>query len=80
MIFGGWLVWQGDRLLESPLRGLLPGRYFLFLMGIFAFFCGLIYNDFLSVNLALFGSCYKGSTKDVDCVYPFGVDPAWGRA
>lgn len=48
-------------------------------MGFFATFCGLIYNDFMSVPLELFGSCYNEKTKklDKDCVVPFGIDPAW---
>lgn len=55
-------------------------------MGFFAVFCGFIYNDFMSIPLDLFGSCYNKSTKktlrksDEDCVYPFGIDPAWLNA
>jgi hypothetical protein len=36
------------------------GRYFLLLSGLFATFCGLIYNDFSSMSTIIFGeSCYK---------------------
>ncbi len=79
---------------------LLAARYILFLMGFFAAFCGLIYNDFMSIPLFLFDSCYpvegvipegmeeiylNKTTRPhsppmiakADCVYPFGVDPAW---
>lgn len=41
-------------------------RYFFVLMGIFAIFCGFIYNDFTSVPVYLFGdSCfeYQGEHK-----------------
>ena len=49
-------------------------------MGIFSTFCGLVYNDFFSIPLDLFGSCYNfdsGVKKEADCVYPVGVDPIW---
>ncbi len=56
-------------------------------MGFFALFNGLIYNDFTSIALNMFGSCYvnpsmKLSNKPLSksCVYPFGIDPVWGVA
>lgn len=56
-------------------------RYFLLLMGIFSTFCGLIYNDFLSIPLNLWGgSCYNfrtGKKLSPNCVYPVGIDPVW---
>jgi V-type H+-transporting ATPase subunit a len=62
-------------------------RYMVLMMGFFAFYCGWIYNDFLGMNLNIFGSCYTPfSVKadqyikpdDPDCIYPFGIDPIWG--
>jgi V-type H+-transporting ATPase subunit a len=62
-------------------------------MGLFGCFCGFIYNDFMAIPLWTFNSCYElkedtsrpavGHHKPMkaipieDCVYPFGVDPAW---
>jgi V-type H+-transporting ATPase subunit a len=37
----------------------LPHKYLFALMGFFATYCGFVYNDFLSINLNLFGSCYN---------------------
>jgi len=68
-------------------------RYLFLLMGIFASYCGLIYNDFTSTATQIFGEgCYTvrpetpGSEKmiavpeDKDCIYPVGMDPIWFRS
>lgn len=71
---------------KDALNAFLPLRYFLLLCGLFALFCGFIYNDYLAMSLNLFGSCYPvtgeeevGATipKNAGCVYPFGLDPVW---
>ena len=69
------------------LGGVVRMRYLLFMLGMFSFFSGLCYNDFMSIPLELpHGSCYE--TIEVaegrpmvelkeDCVYPIGFDPKW---
>jgi len=58
-------------------------RWMFLLMGIFAVFCGWIYNDFTSLPIYTFKSCYTyypdtaAPTAHPGCVYPAGVDPAW---
>jgi V-type H+-transporting ATPase subunit a len=72
------------------LAGALKGRYLFLLMGFFAAFCGLMYNDFMAIPLYLFDSCYevherideKGHILEDahlkhDCTYPVGIDPMW---
>lgn len=68
---------------KSFLNVLLPSRYLLLLMGLFATFCGICYNDMASIPLDIFGgSCYlEGSDKPMeDCIYPIGIDPRWYRS
>jgi V-type H+-transporting ATPase subunit a len=62
----------------------MPLRYFALLMGIFATFCGICYNEFSSIPMYLWGpSCWiytegkPDPTISDECVYPIGVDPSW---
>ena len=61
----------------------------MLLMGFFGTYMGLIYNDFMSMPLRLFGmSCYEFADgrpepkllPDKDCIYPFGMDPIWMKS
>lgn len=87
-IFALYLIFKRQQVEGSPLAVLLPHRYTLALMGFFATYCGFIYNDFLSMSLNLWGSCYPAAGVEAgqkvprldDCVYSFGVDPVWSVA
>lgn len=89
-VFGIYLCLWNDSIQAvkgHPMKVFNKMRYFILMMGFFATYCGLIYNDFTSLGLDLFGSCYDAKTATVDngripdretnCVYPFGMDPAW---
>jgi V-type H+-transporting ATPase subunit a len=54
LTFATWLCFA-DRKPGSTLEMIGTLRYLLLLMGIFATFCGLIYNDMTSIPLTLFG-------------------------
>lgn len=63
---------------------MLPARLMILLMGFCAFYCGWIYNDFVSISFDMFGSCYKLVDDEMvlknpkkHCTYPIGVDPVW---
>jgi V-type H+-transporting ATPase subunit a len=68
---------------KSGLSAMLPYRYLVLLMGMFAVFTGMIYNDFTSIRMNFYGSCYevddKNNTaiKQDNCTYSFGLDPVW---
>lgn len=88
-LFGLYLVLRNDEIKRSnsPLKPVLKARYLLFFMGLSAFYAGWMYNDFLSVPLGIFGTCYENDPNthnppmarrvSEDCVYPFGLDPKW---
>jgi V-type H+-transporting ATPase subunit a len=77
---------------NSLLRPIIQGRWLILLMGIFAFYCGWIYNELFSIALPFFGgTCYIKKTdlkngsyeftrEKKDCIYPFGMDPKWQMA
>jgi len=53
-------------------------------MAFFATYCGLIYNDFLSISIPYSKSCYKIKRNDIvrenECVFPFGFDYVWNTS
>ena len=56
--FGLMMVFRADKYEKGFFSLLVPHRYLITLMGFFSFYCGFIYNDYLSIALNLFGSCY----------------------
>lgn len=92
-MLGIFLVFAEPSLRNNiALKGILSARYFILMIGFFSCYNGLIYNEFFSISNDFFGTCYrsdigqpapydrldyKGSS---DCVYPFGLDPAWALA
>ena len=82
-IFGIILCLNKEDLSKGILKPYLETRYFILLLGFFSVFCGLLYNDFLSIPV-YFTSCYpkkgdenKGLEKYTNCNYKFGLDPVW---
>jgi len=80
-LMAAYLCMNQEKLIKGALGPLLKARHLLLLMGFFATYAGLIYNDMMSLPLNIFGSCYSGEKGEVslakDCVYPFGIDPKW---
>jgi len=77
-----FLILFGKRLADNiaGFKEVYEIRYMLFLMAFFSVYCGLMYNDFMSIPMNLFQSCYDpktGTRTDPNCVYPVGIDPIW---
>ena len=90
-LLGIWLIIKKYEILNKykSLTFLLKYRYFILFLGFFAFYNGIIYNQFFSMPLNFFGSCYKKKEiegeiklekKEKDCIYPIGLDPKWYSA
>ncbi len=88
LMLGLYLCLFKDKIIKDEsnfFRHFLKARYLIFFMGFFAFYCGWLYNDFFSIPLEIFPSCYTqvvhsnntAMRSDDKCVYPFGFDPKW---
>lgn len=81
-----------ERKADPMVKNLYVARYMLTLMSVMAIYAGLIYNDYFSLPLNIFGSKWEWTgheTGDLaklkngvkygedESVYPFGVDPMW---
>lgn len=86
------MIFFEKKLLKAKLDELtgmaFSGRYIMLMMGIFAMYTGLIYNDIFSKSMDIFPSGWKwpedfkeGETvvasRNGDYRYPFGLDPSW---
>jgi V-type H+-transporting ATPase subunit a len=88
------MIYWEDKLLAKQKAGTLGeiptmafgGRYVLVLMGAFAVYCGIIYNDCLSIPTNVYGSAWEMDPSDPTGLkmhnpsgwtYPAGIDPAW---
>lgn len=68
--------WKGKQLNEL-FEFVYNGRYLLLLMGTFAVYTGLIYNDCLSIGMTIWSKSSWDDNIGWTGVYPFGIDPAW---
>ncbi|CAI5730370.1 unnamed protein product [Peronospora destructor] len=85
LLFGLYLILT-ERRLEQPgsmgemTASIYGGRYMLFMMGAFAIYAGIIYNDFFSLPLNLFSSkfaypdCLESHDREVKCVAEYMID------
>lgn len=94
--FGLFLVFGKEKLEGTAIEALLMARYFICMMGFFAMYNGLIYNEFFSMPIEFFHSCYTQGVYsfnssdpyslvgyhrvNFDCVYEVGFDPRWQQS
>lgn len=90
-LLGGFMVLKHEDICKNypAFKSAQKARYLFLFLGLFAFYNGWMYDDFLSMPLGIFGSCYKNVENDKKevtvvrkgkCVYPFGMDPKWNVA
>ncbi|TMW65555.1 hypothetical protein Poli38472_008197 [Pythium oligandrum] len=84
LLFGLYLVLTEKRLekgnMGEMLTSIYGGRYMLTAMGAFAIYAGLVYNDFFSLALNLFGSkfaypdCLESDNHEAKCEAMFNIN------
>ena len=72
---------------KDKISALNSVKYLVLLMGVFAVYCGLVYNEFFAVPFLTQPSCYEKSAdgasfarKTADCTYGFGMDWVWAQS
>jgi V-type H+-transporting ATPase subunit a len=83
-LFGLYLIMTEKKLERGGLgemeASIYGGRYMIAMMGVFAMYAGLIYNDFFSLSLNLFGSkfeypdCLENEDREHKCVAEYYID------
>lgn len=59
-LLGLILTLFNDSLKSNPaFKDALQIRYLILMMGFFATYCGLVYNEFFAIQTDIFGSCYN---------------------
>lgn len=68
LIVGILLTKYSDVLKSNGLEAFAEVRYLILLMGICAFYCGFIYNDFFAIPWKLFGTCFENVEGTAEAV------------
>lgn len=86
LLFGSFLCLMNEKIKDTAIGALSGARYLILMMGFFAFFIGICYNDFASIPI-WGGTCWECPRPiptgtqvcklKPDCVYNIGVDPSW---
>jgi len=94
------LIWEADFIYQRKIGKMgeifsmtFGGRYLILLMGVFAIFCGSVYNDCASIPLNVYGSKWISHPYNISTdpnvthhfytksseTYPWGLDPEWSH-
>lgn len=70
------------RITDEIFKMVFSARYLIVMMGLFAVYCGTIYNDCMSIPIDAFGSQWTMNSDNSTYTwsgvpYPYGVDPSW---